>query len=243
MDRLPRARGGERRSRKESPRRKRSASTNSARDGEHGPQEWLWIFASTIGELNAIEPFLARYLAATQHPPVVLLSDHAHYREAFLARYPAAEFRHLPGGSADVRQVVHEYAPKALVIAEMPCMLSDAPGRFSFAVVYELKRRGVPVCIVNGWLYRSAPASRMDAIEKKLFDRDYLRLIDVMLVQNDEIRTELIAHGADPDRVVTTGNTKFDGIDRASWSPEQAKDPDMLRAIAASRRPCIGTPL
>lgn len=79
----------------------------------------------------------------------------------------------------------------------------------------------------------------MDAIEKKLFDRDFLHLIDVMLVQNDEIRTELIAHGADPDRVMTTGNIKFDGIDRASWSPEQAKDPDMLRAIAASRRPCI----
>ena len=79
----------------------------------------------------------------------------------------------------------------------------------------------------------------MDAIEKKLFDRDFLHLIDVMLVQNDEIRTELIAHGADPDRVVTTGNIKFDGIDRASWSPEQAKDPDMLRAIAACRRPCI----
>lgn len=199
----------------------------------------LWIFASTIGELNAIEPFLVRYLPAAGHPGIVLLSDHPHYRQAFLARYPGAEFVLSSGSSADANRAAEAHPPTGLVIAEMPCLLSDAPGRFPFAIVYHLKRRGVPVCLVNGWLYRSAPASRIDAIEKRLFDRDYLQLIDVMLVQNDEIRAELIAHGADPARVVTTGNVKFDGIDRASWSPEQAKDPAMLQAIAAAGRPCI----
>ena len=199
----------------------------------------MWLFASTIGELNAIEPFLARYLPAAGNPDLLLISDHAHYLEAFLARYPAAAFLHLTADSADTRRAVDAWPPAALMIAEMPCLLSDAPGRFPFAVVYELKRRGVPVCLVNGWLYRSVPASRMDAIEKRLFDRDYVRLIDVTLVQNDDIRAELLAHGADPVRVVTTGNIKFDGIDRTAWSAARAKDPAMLQAIAATGRPCI----
>ena len=199
----------------------------------------LWLFASTIGELNAIEPFITRYLPVAGNPDLLLISDHAHYREAFLARYPTAAFLHLPADSVDTRRAVEAWPPAALVIAEMPCLLADAPGRFPFSVVYQLKRRGVPVCLVNGWLYRSAPASRMDAIEKRLFDHDYVRLIDVTLVQNDEIRTELIAHGADPARVVTTGNIKFDGIDRTAWSAARAKDPAMLQAIAATGRPCI----
>jgi len=199
----------------------------------------LWLFASTIGELNAIEPFLARYLPAAGNPDLLLVCDHAHYREAFLARYPAATFLYLTADSADTRRAVDAWPPVALMIAEMPCLLSDAPGRFPFAVVYHVKRRGTPVFLVNGWLYRSAPASRIDAVEKTLFDHDYLRLIDVMLVQNDEIKAELVAHGADPKRVETTGNIKFDGIDRRSWSPDQAKDPAMLRNIEAAARPCI----
>jgi 3-deoxy-D-manno-octulosonic-acid transferase len=199
----------------------------------------LWLFASTIGELNAVEPFLSRYLPAAGNPDLLLVCDHQHYREAFLARYPAATFLHLTADSADARRAVDAWPPVALLIAEIPCLLSDAPGRFPFAIVYHVKGRGAPVFLVNGWLYRGVPASRIDAIEKKLFDRDYVQLIDVMLVQNDEIKAELIAHGADPERVVTTGNIKFDGIDRTSWSPEQAKDPAMLRAIQAASRPCI----
>ena len=187
----------------------------------------LWLFASTIGELNAIEPFLSRYLPAAGSPDLLLVCDHPHYREAFLARYPAATFLHLTADSADARRAIDAWPPVALLIAEMPCLLSDAPGRFPFAIVYHVKGRGAPVFIVNGWLYRGAPASRIDAIEKKLFDRDYLQLIDVMLVQNDEIKAELIAHGADPKRVNRYGQTTADmanGLNaRAEPYPETVK--------------------
>jgi 3-deoxy-D-manno-octulosonic-acid transferase len=218
---------------------RRTVPVSAGRRAKAGSRRRLWIFASTIGELNAIEPFLARYTATLKNPPLLLLSDHANYRDAFLTKYPDAEFRHLPGGGADALRAVRDFPARALVIAEMPCLLCDAPGRFSFGVVYELKRRGVPVCLVNGWLYGNVPASRIDAFEKTLFDRDYLYLIDVTLVQNDEIRDDLIAHGADRARVVTIGNIKFDAIDRSTWSPERAKDPAILRGNAAAGRPCI----
>lgn len=212
---------------------------SAAQETPRDRRERLWIFASTIGELNAIEPFLRRFLVASGNPPLLLVSDHGHYRDAFLTRHPAAHFLHLQSGSANAARAVRDHPPRGLLIAEMPCMLSDAPGRFSFGVVYAVKRSGVPVCVVNGWLYRNGPASRIDAIEKRLFDRSYLRLIDLMLVQNDEIRGALIDHGADPKKVAVTGNIKFDGTGHTGWTPDRARDPALMRAIAATRRPCI----
>ena len=199
----------------------------------------LWVFASTIGELNAIEPFLKAFLGKAKNPPLLIVSNHAHYRDAYLAKYPAADFASLKGGSADSIGLVRAFPPRALLIAEIPCMLSDAPCRFSFAVLYELKRRKVPVFLINGWLYHYAPASRIDALEKLFFNRDYLRLIDALLVQTDEVKRLLVVNGAAPQQVAVIGNIKFDGVTRVAWSPDQAKDPALLRAIAASGRPCI----
>jgi hypothetical protein len=55
------------------------------------PTEALWVFVSTIGELNAIEPLLRSIVAQLPALKLVLITDHAHYRDGFVARYPAAE--------------------------------------------------------------------------------------------------------------------------------------------------------
>lgn len=199
----------------------------------------LWIYVSTIGELNAIEPFLRRLLDETGCPPLVLLTDHAHYRDSFLARFPNARVRALDHRSKTAAALISERAPRLLVLAEIPCLLSDAPCRFPFALAYELKRRGVPVCMVNGWLYRGSPSCTMDAIEQRLFGREYARLFDLVTVQDDATRETLIAGGADPQRVFVTGNIKFDAADAAEWTPARARSPRLLQSIAAGGRPTI----
>ena len=45
-------------------------------------QRSLWVFVSTIGELNAIEPFLERLLEELGHPPLTQISDRLNYRSA-----------------------------------------------------------------------------------------------------------------------------------------------------------------
>ena len=204
-----------------------------------GSEDRLWVFASTIGELNAIEPLLKACLADAPTLPLLLLCDHGHYRDAYLAKYPAAEFVCLAGGTKEAPRLVRQFPPRALLIAEIPCMLSDAPCRLSFAIVYELKRRMTPIFVINGWLYHYAPASRMDALERRLFNRDYLRLIDAFLVQTNEVKELLITRGAPPANVAVIGNIKFDGVTRIAWSSDQAKDPALLRSIATSGRQCI----
>lgn len=201
--------------------------------------ESAWIFVSTIGELNAIEPFLRLFVAEVRPTPITLITDRRIYRESYRAKYPEAYVYEIDGTIADVKRLLRLTRPKLMLIAEIPCLLSDAPCRFPFAMVYEAKSRGVPVCLVNGWLYGDSPGSQLDAIECRLFYRDYVRLMDLITVQTEEVRRRMIEVGADPDRVVVTGNTKFDAVRFEQWSPKGTQSESILRSIAESGRPCV----
>lgn len=201
--------------------------------------EFIWIFASTIGELNAIEPFLKQFLSEQNNPPIVLISDHENYREPYIAKFPSAFFEALSRPSRDIRRLMKLYPPIMLIIAEIPCMLSDAPCRFSFSAIYELKKKQVPIFLINGWLYHYKPSCRMDWLEKLLFNKDYINLIDLYMVQNNDIKIELVAFGAKHDLVAVTGNIKYDAVVENKWSVDKAKSPKLIKSIIESKRLCI----
>lgn len=203
------------------------------------PLQSLWVFASTIGELNAIDPLLREVIAHAPQLKLVLISDHPHYRDSYLARYPAAEVCVTRGHSADAATLAAHYPPQLLIVAEIPCWPSDAPCRFSFAFLLEAKRIGAVATLVNGWLYHYAPPSRMDTVERRLFQRDYVRSFDAIGVQTDETRRHLLSAGAEESRVVVAGNVKFDAVNRMDWSPINARSPVMLSALVESARPVI----
>jgi len=204
------------------------------------PQEHrnsIWIYASTIGELNAVEPFLLNLLRDMGSPRTVLLTDRPLYRESYRSKYPDAEIIVLGGDVAAI--LSRRSLPRLLLMAEIPCLLSDAPCRFPFAFAYALKRRGVPLCLVNGWLYHGSPSCRIDAIERWLLGRDYVRLFDLITVQDEETRSVLITSGADHRRVFVTGNTKFDALNVETWTLSQARSPRMLQSMMSGSRPSI----
>jgi 3-deoxy-D-manno-octulosonic-acid transferase len=199
-------------------------------------QQALWVFVSTIGELNATGPFLRELHARLGHLKLVLITDHEHYRAPYLAQYPDATVFVTGGHSHDARRLARHHPPAMLVVAEIPCLPSDAPCRFSYAFLRTAKKHGAPVCLVNGWLYHYQPACRMDDIESRLFRRDYIRMFDAACVQNAEVRDHLIAAGAEPQRVTVTGNIKFDAMQRTDWTPSQARSPHILQDLLESRR-------
>ena len=206
--------------------------------GRREQTKHIWVFTSTIGELNAIEPLLKR-LTRDPSTPLALLTDREHYRESLLAKYPSARVLVIDHRTSRIRELIREVPPSLLLLAEIPCLLSDAPCRFPFALAYEAKKRGVPICLVNGWLYRQQPTCWMDRLEKFLFGRDFLRLFDVITVQDEDIRRSLLDGGAHPDRVFVTGNMKFDVLAQAAWDPRSAKSPKLLDAIRQSGRPVL----
>lgn len=203
------------------------------------PTPALWVFVSTIGELNAIDPLL-RQLVTRQHTlRLVLITDHPHYRESYLARYPQASICVTRGHSNDAAQLALRFPPRMLVVGEIPCWPADAPCRFSFAFVFEAKKHGAAAILVNGWLYHYSPPSRMDVVERKLFQADYLQAFDFIGAQTKEVREYLIQAGAQATRITVTGNIKFDAMGRSDWSPSQARSPNMLAALIESRRKVI----
>ena len=91
--------------------------------------------------------------------------------------------------------------------------------------------------MVNAWLYHYGTASRMDAIERSLFQTDYVRAFDAIGAQTTETRDSLLAVGADPQRVEVVGNIKFDAMPPNDWTPALARSPEIngfksLRVVA-----------
>lgn len=199
----------------------------------------LWLYVSTIGELNAVEPFLELLLKDVGQLPLTLVSDRRVYRDSYRRKYPHAYVYEIDGTSTDIDRLASLTPPRLFVIAEIPCLLSDAPCRLPFAAVYAAKRSGARVALVNGWIYDYPPPSRMDGIERSLLGRHFLGLMDTITVQTEQVRTRLIAEGASEQAVHVTGNTKFDALKNQPWSPAGRPSARLLEGIIASGRPCV----
>ncbi len=172
----------------------------------------LWLYVTTIGELNAVAPLVTPLRQSLGNPPLVLLTHHRHYSEAYLRAHPDARVEVLDGSTAQAAALARRCPPRMLAVAEIPCLLHDAPCRFSYATLRAARAAGAATVLVNGWLYGYQPASRMDALESRLFGRDYVRGFDLMLVQTDAVRQRLLQAGASADRVHVTGNLKYDAM-------------------------------
>lgn len=90
----------------------------------------IWLYCSTIGELNAIEPFL-RKLLSIYNAKLVLITEKNMYKDAFQNKFPAAHVVETQGGINEIRQIyIRLSAPGLFILSEIPCLLHDAPCRF-----------------------------------------------------------------------------------------------------------------
>ena len=173
---------------------------------------FIWVYLSTIGELNAVKPFLDRLVDEVGESRLVLVTDHRHYIQPFLNIYKNGCVLYTRGASKDVALLKKRKPPILLIIGEIPLMLSDAPCRFPFAFIYEVKRVMAPIVVVNGWLYQQSPSCTMDVIERNLFGQEYFSYIDMFGVQNVDVQLYLEKKGVDEQRIFIMGNIKFDAI-------------------------------
>ncbi len=204
-----------------------------------GAGRWLWVYCTSIGEMQALEPLVRDYQARTGLR-LLLISNHPHYADSYLAKFPQAWFAGSGGQIAQVADLLKRFPPAELLIGEIPCLLSDAPCRFSYAWVRGARRAGARVSIVNGWLYGEAPVARLDQLEKQWFGRDYLQHIDLCFVQTDTVAATLREHGLPAARITVTGSIKFDQLQKpqgpAPHSPDwwhllQQRDPAGQRPL------------
>lgn len=179
-------------------------------------EKYLWVYASTIGELNAISVLVDYLIDKNPSLGLIILTDHPHYLTAFHNKYDQAIILCHGQAASDIKKYFKEYPPSLLIIAEIPCLMFDAPCRLAFKVIRECKMSGGRVAVVNGWLYDQKPTCRMDSLENYLFSDAYKFLIDCYLMQRESDKTELVGHGVDENKIIVTGNLKFDAVQISS---------------------------
>ena len=193
------------------------------RDGAVGPVPRratgprVLVHGVSVGEINALGPFVEALAASPASPDVVVSTGTA---TGF------ARARQLHGGSREVvrfpldftwtaRRFLDAVAPRLVVLAELELWPS-----FMAACA----RRGVPVCVVNGRLsarsYRGYRAGR--PLGRRIFGG-----LSFVAAQTETYRRRFVSVGVPPDRVVVTGSFKWDAARRPP-------DADAAEALAAS---------
>jgi 3-deoxy-D-manno-octulosonic-acid transferase len=179
----------------------------------------LWIHAVSVGEVGVAATLLRRLppdlpLVVTTVTP----TGHERARALFAARATVA---YLPFELASaVERFLDRFDPRALILCE---------GDYWPLLLERTRRRGAPVAVVNGRLSdRSFP--RLSRFRRWVGPA----LLDPVArfgVQTAADRDRLRALGVDAERIVVTGNLKFD-------SPEPPRRPEAearVEALAGNR--------
>lgn len=192
----------------------------------------IWIYATTVGEINAIRPFIAELQASFPAKRLVFVSNHEIYADAISNLYPQAVRVFFEQSFHNVGDILDEYPPDILIVAEIPCVLSDAPCRFPFEIPYSAHLRGVPLALVNGWLYGYSPSCKIDALEKWLFGGDYTNMFGAIVVQSSDVKERVIQQGALASKVTVAGNIKWDVFETVEWNLDDSSSSKILACAA-----------
>jgi 3-deoxy-D-manno-octulosonic-acid transferase len=158
----------------------------------------IWLHGSSIGEISLIQPLVTELEEAYPGVPLVISANTAAGIEAARVRYARHRVVAFP---LDFKWIIRRYFarfnPKLIVIAE---------SEFWPNFLITARRRAIPVALVNG---RMSPKSfRMHSLTRLI--PHALRTLDLIAVQSEENASRMRMLGVAPDRVVVTGNMKYD---------------------------------
>jgi len=182
-----------------------------------GDAPCAWLHAVSVGEMNLVRPLVE---ALGQQCPGwdLLLSTATNTGRATAEKlYPGRRVIYYPlDFSWVVRKVVGRIRPDLILLVELeiwPHFLQAAA------------RRGVPVAIVNGRL--SERAFRRYRLIRPLVAK-WLQRVALFCVQTEAYAERLAALGAPRERLVVTGNLKFDSCPAA---PPRGRDAALARSF------------
>jgi 3-deoxy-D-manno-octulosonic-acid transferase len=162
----------------------------------------IWVHAVSLGEAVAAVPLVKAL--HERHPDYryIVTTVTETGREAVEQRLEGvAEHRYAPMDfSWAVTSMVDRLRPALYLFVETELWPN---------LLWTLRDRRVPTILVNGRL-SSRSFRRQDITGIRSLYRSVLRSITLCLMQSDRDRQRIVALGADPEAVHTTGNIKFD---------------------------------
>ncbi|MCS6898023.1 MAG: 3-deoxy-D-manno-octulosonic acid transferase [Nitrospira sp.] len=171
-------------------------------DKEPPDRPAIWVHAVSLGEAVAAAPLVKAL--RERHPEFryVVTTVTETGREAVEQRLAGvAEHRYAP--------LDFSWAVSAMVNRLRPSLYLFVETELWPNILWTLRDRRVPTILVNGRL-SSRSFNRQNRGAVRSFYRSVIRSITLCLMQSDRDRQRIIALGADPACVHTTGNIKFD---------------------------------
>jgi 3-deoxy-D-manno-octulosonic-acid transferase len=174
-------------------RRGRAALPAAARGG-------IVVHAVSMGEVAAATPLVEALLAARPDLPLVFTCTTPTASVQIGERF-GARVHHVylpfdtPGAT---RRFLRAYAPRLLVLTELELWPN---------LLHAAQTQGCAVALVNG---RLSPRSARRYAWLRALLAPALAALDLLLVQDAEVRARFVALGAAPARVQVSGSLKFD---------------------------------
>lgn len=160
----------------------------------------IWIHAVSVGEVMAAHP-LVRDLKK-RYPGRKLILSTVTVTGNYTAKQRVPEADAVFFFPFDypwvVRRVISKINPALVLVAETELW----PNFFR-----ELKRQGIPSAVVNG---RISPRSYGNYLKFKRLFSEVFQNVTLLCMQSEEDAARIRDIGAQPERVVVTGNLKFD---------------------------------
>ncbi len=160
----------------------------------------IWIHAVSVGEVMAAHPLIREL--RKKYPTRKLILSTVTVTGNYTARQRVPEADVVFFFPFDypwiVRRVIRKINPIIVLVAETELW----PNFFR-----ALSREGIPSAVING---RISPPSFNNYMKLRRFFRLVFSNVTLFCMQSDEDAVRIKAIGADPDRVIVTGNLKFD---------------------------------
>jgi 3-deoxy-D-manno-octulosonic-acid transferase len=170
--------------------------------GTNSTEPVIWIHAVSLGEVVAVTPLVRKLHARFPEYRLIVTTVTETGREAVEQRLAGvAEHRYAPMDFPwVVSRVLDLWRPHLYLFVETELWPN---------LLRILERRGVPSVLVNGRLSTRSYERQRIGLVRPLY-RLMLRSITCCLMQSERDVRRMIDLGADPTKVVRTGNIKFD---------------------------------
>lgn len=171
----------------------------------------LVLFAGTIGEFNAVRPFIDAYRRQWPQDRLVLLAGRAQYAEALHDAMPQ-DVVALPVWRAPhvVDRFLRLSKPRLVAYAEGPSLHARFPIRLELPLSAACLDETIPLIVLNAKIYEPNLASRIDRYEHGAFADLHREAVHHWFTPDDQSGEELKQAGAPAERISVVGDLKFD---------------------------------
>ena len=182
---------------------------NSAIKGKN----YIWIQAVSVGEVNLLKNFIQKLKEYYDYPVLISTTTLTGNRVAKKNLSGLGEIIFFPLDISFIMQkIIRRINPKIFIAVETEIWPN---------LLFQLKKRGIPSVIING---RISDRAFSRYLKIKHLIKNAINLFNFIGVQNESYKNRFLTLGAKEEKLVKSGNMKFESINPDQRLLRQTKE-------------------